>query len=90
MSPGPSAAVRRSIIPIVSGTLREVHAIYSQRNYEPQKFRVFATCDIGEALGRLRERGYEVEVYAHPEAPPKSLILAKVPLRDRRPDHHVA
>jgi glyoxylate reductase len=42
------------------------------------KFRVFATCDIGEAIDLLRERGYQVEVYPHPEAPPKSLILEKV------------
>jgi glyoxylate reductase len=42
------------------------------------KHRVFATCDIGEAIDLLRNRGYEVEVYPHPEAPPKSLILEKV------------
>ena len=46
----------------------------------PQKrFRVFATADIGEAaFNRLRERGYEVEVYPKPEPPPKSLIIEKV------------
>lgn len=45
----------------------------------PKKFRVFATCDIGEdAINLLRKRGYEVEVYPHPEAPPKRLILEKV------------
>jgi glyoxylate reductase len=43
-----------------------------------KKFRVFATCDIGEAIDSLRKRGYEVEVYPKPEAPPKSLILEKV------------
>jgi glyoxylate reductase len=43
-----------------------------------QKFRVFATCDIGESIGVLRKRGYEVEVHPHPEAPPKKLILEKV------------
>jgi glyoxylate reductase len=43
-----------------------------------KKFRVFATCDIGEAIEVLRKRGYEVEVYPHPEAPPKKLILEKV------------
>src|SRR5271170_128519 len=42
------------------------------------KFRVFATCDIGESIELLRKRGYEVEVYAKPEAPPKSLIIDKV------------
>ncbi|MBZ5722228.1 MAG: D-glycerate dehydrogenase [Acidobacteriia bacterium] len=43
-----------------------------------RKFRVFATCDIGESLELLRQRGYEVEVYPQPEAPPKKLILEKV------------
>jgi len=43
-----------------------------------QKFRVFATCDIGESIGLLRKRGYEVEVYNKPEAPPKSLIIEKL------------
>src|SRR6202790_5096099 len=43
-----------------------------------KKFRVFATCDIGEAINLLRDRGYEVEVYPQPEAPPKSLIIDKV------------
>jgi glyoxylate reductase len=42
------------------------------------KFRVFATCDIGPALDRLRENGCELEVYPNPEPPPKSLIVAKV------------
>src|SRR5450631_1722424 len=42
------------------------------------KFHVFATCDFGEALDLLRQRGYEVEVYAKPIAPPKSLIIEKV------------
>src|SRR5438093_1675449 len=43
------------------------------------QFRVFATCDIGkEALALLRARGYDVEVYAGLEPPPKSLILEKV------------
>src|SRR3954467_14908458 len=39
--------------------------------------RVFATCDIGESIDLLRKRGYEVEVYPGPEAPPKSLIIEK-------------
>ena len=42
------------------------------------RFRVFATCDIGDALNILRERGYELEVYSKPEAPPKNLIIEKV------------
>ena len=42
-------------------------------------FRVFATCHIGDAaIHRLRERGYEVEVYPSPEPPPKNLIIEKV------------
>src|ERR1700686_590756 len=41
-------------------------------------FRVFATCDIGDAIDLLRQRGYEVEIYPKPEAPPKSLIIEKV------------
>jgi glyoxylate reductase len=41
-------------------------------------FRVFATCDIGEAINLLRERGYEVDVYPHPEPPANSLIVEKV------------
>ncbi|MEJ2007459.1 MAG: D-glycerate dehydrogenase [Acidobacteriota bacterium] len=41
--------------------------------------RVFATCDIGrEALDRLRDRGYQVEVYDQLEPPPKILIVEKV------------
>ena len=42
------------------------------------RFRVFATCDIGAALDILRQKGYDLEVYAKPEAPPKSLIIEKV------------
>ena len=42
-------------------------------------YRVFATCDIGqEALHRLVERGYQLEVYDQIEAPPKQLIVEKV------------
>ncbi len=42
------------------------------------KIQIYATADIGDALGRLRERGYSVEVYPQREAPPKSLIIEKV------------
>jgi glyoxylate reductase len=41
-------------------------------------FRVFATCDIGDALNILRTRGYQLEVYQEPTAPPKALVLDKV------------
>jgi len=41
--------------------------------------RIFATCDIGqEALARLREKGWELEVYPEPQAPPRQLLLEKV------------
>jgi len=43
-----------------------------------KKFRVFATCDIGEAIDVLRKRGYAIEVYPQPQAPPKTLIVEKV------------
>jgi len=43
-----------------------------------QRYRIFATCDIGESLDLLRKRGYDVEVYPKPEPPPKSLIVEKV------------
>src|SRR5207249_6566622 len=42
------------------------------------RFRVFATCDIGESIELLRKRGYEVEVYPHAEAPAKKVIIEKV------------
>jgi glyoxylate reductase len=43
------------------------------------RFRIFATADIGDAaFNRLRQRGYEIEVYPIPEPPPKSLIVEKV------------
>ena len=40
--------------------------------------RIFATCDIGDAFAILRHKGYDLEVYPQPEAPPKSLIVEKV------------
>src|SRR5438067_11740355 len=43
-----------------------------------QNYRVFATADLGKSLDLLRKRGYEVEVYPQPEAPPKKLMLEKV------------
>src|SRR6266702_7425676 len=42
-------------------------------------FRVFATSRVGDpAENRLRERGYELEVFQGPEAPPKNVIIEKV------------
>jgi len=43
-----------------------------------KNFRVFATCDIGPALDVLRQRGYHLEVYPEPKAPPKTLVLDRV------------
>ena len=44
-----------------------------------KKFRVFATCNIGkDALDRLRQGDYDLEVYPDSPPPPKSLVLEKV------------
>src|SRR4030088_3660941 len=41
--------------------------------------RIFATSRIGDpAENRLREQGYDLEVFQGPEAPPKKLIIEKV------------
>jgi len=46
---------------------------------EEKRFRVFATSRIGDAAeNRLRERGYDLEVFQGPEAPAKALIIEKV------------
>jgi glyoxylate reductase len=46
---------------------------------EKKHFRVFATSRIGAAAENLlRERGYDLEVFHGPEAPPKKLIIEKV------------
>jgi len=37
-----------------------------------KKFRVFATCDIGESIELLHKRGYEVEVYPIRNPRPRS------------------
>jgi glyoxylate reductase len=51
----------------------------SQITIRKSPIRVYATCDIGEpAFNRLRELGYELEVYPDSEPPPKSLIIEKV------------
>src|ERR1043166_4687744 len=43
------------------------------------KKRVFATSRIGDpAENRLRQQGYELEIFHGPEAPPKKLIIEKV------------
>ncbi len=44
-----------------------------------ERQRIFATCDIGpEALDRLRQQGYELEVYPELQPPPRHLVLEKV------------
>src|SRR5207237_730122 len=46
---------------------------------DKKRLRVFATSRIGDpAENRLRKRGYELEVFQGPEAPPKKLIIKKV------------
>ena len=46
---------------------------------EQERFRVFATSRIGDAAEKLlRARGYDLEVFQGPEAPPKELIIEKV------------
>src|SRR5438067_5061712 len=46
---------------------------------ERKHFRVFATSRIGDpAENLLRSRGYDLEVFQGPEAPPKKLIVDKV------------
>src|SRR3954447_21093664 len=46
---------------------------------EKKHFRVFATSRIGDgAENLLRARGYDLEVFKGPEAPPKKLIIEKV------------
>ena len=46
---------------------------------EQERFRVFATSRIGDTAEELlRARGYDVEVFPGPEAPPKKLIIEKV------------
>src|SRR6202049_1616021 len=46
---------------------------------DKKHFCVFATSRIGDpAENRLRERGYDLEVFQGPEAPPKKLIIEKV------------
>jgi glyoxylate reductase len=42
-------------------------------------FRIYATCDIGsEALDRLRQRGWQVEVHDRLEPPAKAVILDRL------------
>src|SRR5689334_14707621 len=46
---------------------------------ERKAYRIFATCSVGdEAENLLRQRGYQLEVYPDPKAPPKSLIIEKL------------
>src|SRR5947208_2857975 len=45
---------------------------------DKKRFRVFAAARIGDAAeNRLRERGYDLEIFQDPEAPPKKLIIEK-------------
>jgi glyoxylate reductase len=43
------------------------------------RFRIYATCDIGgEALQRLRDKGWDLEVYDKYDPPPREVVMAKV------------
>ena len=54
-------------------------SISSASHDRQETFPRFATSRIGDpAENRLRERGYELEVFQGPEAPPKKLIIEKV------------
>src|SRR6476646_5227970 len=41
-------------------------------------FKIYATCHIGDAAENLlREKGYQLEVFPGPAAPPKKLVIGK-------------
>ncbi|HET9790803.1 MAG TPA: D-glycerate dehydrogenase, partial [Candidatus Angelobacter sp.] len=43
------------------------------------KFKIYATCHIGDAAENLlREKGYQLEVFPGPAAPEKRLVVEKV------------
>jgi glyoxylate reductase len=44
----------------------------------PQPFRIFATADLGPALDRLREKGWDLEVHGEREAPAYEVLLQRV------------
>src|SRR5881394_1223365 len=49
------------------------------KSNDKKHFRVFATSRIGDAAeNRLRQAGYDLEVFQGPEAPPMKLIVEKV------------
>ena len=65
-----------------------------------ERYRIFATCDIGgEALQRLRDKGWDLEVYDKIDPPPREVVMQKVKsgihalittLRDRIDDELLA
>ena len=45
----------------------------------PERLRIYATCDVGdEALQRLRDKGWDLEVYDKFDPPPRELVMEKV------------
>jgi len=53
--------------------------VFNMTANDKKPLRIFATSRIGDpAENRLRERGYDLEVFQGPEAPPKALIVEKV------------
>src|SRR5436190_22117480 len=84
MGKGTSSLVPLLLLSFRAALAREESALLiSQqpaRNTKPmsKKFRAFATCDIGESIELLRNRGYAGGVYPDPHAPPKKPIIEKV------------
>ena len=71
-----------------TGVISSLPSPTTPQTLMPGPVRIFATCDIGKAaLDRLRERGYEVEVYDELQPPPKALVLEKVRSGIAAPDH---
>ncbi len=64
--------------PVGGHNVSTLELVKPERDRMDKRFRVFATCDIGESIELLRKRGYEVEVYPGPDAPPKQLVIEKV------------
>ena len=79
LTPGTLAGRRRAHKPRRRGDILSSLATGTPRTPMTETVRVYATCDIGQAaLDRLRERGYDVEVYPEVQPPPKALVLEKL------------
>lgn len=74
----PVSLLRRAHHPCVSTSTAPSIRKKGKLQLGERKLRVFATCAIGPSVELLRSRGYEVEVYPGPDAPPRELLLEKV------------